>query len=84
MPEARALVVRGPYRLIRHPLYAAEILMMLGVIMQFKQPFALIQMVLFVALQLTRIEYEERVLTAAFSSYVSYAQKTARLIPSIY
>jgi protein-S-isoprenylcysteine O-methyltransferase Ste14 len=84
LPEARALVVRGPYRLIRHPLYAFEIVSMLGIILQFKQPYALLQAALLIALQMTRMHYEERVLTATFSSYAPYAQKTARLIPGVY
>jgi protein-S-isoprenylcysteine O-methyltransferase Ste14 len=84
LPEARALVVRGPYRLVRHPLYACEIVMMLGITLQFKQPYALLLAGLLIALQITRMHYEERVLTAAFSSYGRYAQETARVIPGVY
>ena len=34
-PEARKLVTSGPYRIVRHPLYAAELLAMIGIVLQF-------------------------------------------------
>jgi hypothetical protein len=35
LPEARRLVVTGPYRFVRHPLYATETICMLGLVIQF-------------------------------------------------
>src|SRR5262249_40020260 len=35
LPEARRLVVTGPYRFVRHPLYATEMICMLGLVIQF-------------------------------------------------
>src|SRR5947209_11068079 len=38
MAEARRLVTSGPYRLVRHPLYLAEELAIIGLFMQFLPP----------------------------------------------
>src|SRR5438876_7950606 len=35
MAEARALVTSGPYAMVRHPLYAAELLATIGLLIQF-------------------------------------------------
>src|SRR6266850_7675981 len=38
MPEARRLVTDGPYRYVRHPLYLAEGIVLLGLFLQFRSP----------------------------------------------
>jgi len=40
MPEARVLVTSGPYAYARHPLYTVEFLTIIGIAMQFQQPWA--------------------------------------------
>ena len=84
MPQARALVTNGPYRFVRHPLYAAELLAVAGVMMEHVQPWAILAYVLAALAQLPRIVWEERVLTEAFPNYVDYQRRTARLIPFVY
>jgi protein-S-isoprenylcysteine O-methyltransferase Ste14 len=84
LPEARKLVTKGPYRFLRHPLYAAEIVSILGVMLQFSQPQAAILAFAIIAGQIARMGYEERVLLAAFPEYADYMKRTARLIPGIY
>jgi len=39
-PQARALVISGPYRFIRHPLFLSEQIIILGAMFQYKQPWA--------------------------------------------
>lgn len=84
LPEARALVTDGPYRLIRHPLYAAEELGNIGIMLQYVQPWSLLIEIVSIATQLWRISFEERVLAQAFPEYADYARRTRRLIPGIY
>ena len=83
-PQARGLVVSGPYRVVRHPLYLSEQFITFGMMLQYRQPWALIVCAVSVALQFPRIHYEEKVLSETFSAYPAYAGKTARLIPGIY
>jgi protein-S-isoprenylcysteine O-methyltransferase Ste14 len=85
MPEARNLVTSGPYRFVRHPLYVAEELAVLGLFLQYRTAPALLLIVVQIALQLSRMRYEERVLGAAFpDEYEAYSRTTARLIPGVY
>lgn len=84
LPQARRLITAGPYRLVRHPLYLAEAIGGLGVMMQFKQPWAALIAVIVFALQFPRMHYEEEVLGKAFPAYHAYSARTARLLPGIY
>jgi protein-S-isoprenylcysteine O-methyltransferase Ste14 len=84
LPQARHLVVSGPYRFIRHPLYLSEAIAVLGVMMQFRQPWALMLAIIAFSFQIARMHYEERILSAAYPAYRDYMARTARLIPHIY
>jgi protein-S-isoprenylcysteine O-methyltransferase Ste14 len=84
MAEARRLVTNGPYGIIRHPLYFAEQISILGVSIQ----YASLPMVLLVLLQfgfqIRRMLNEEALLGRIFPEYVAYARQTARLIPGVW
>ena len=84
LPQARALVTSGPYRYVRHPLYAAEQIAVLGVMLQFQQPWSFAIMILSFALQFPRMHFEEQLLSGRYPSYRAYMAHTARLIPGIY
>ena len=84
MPEARRLVMSGPYRLVRHPLYLAEEIAILGVWLQFMSWSATAILLGHFAIQLWRLGYEEAVLRESFPEYDAYARQTARLIPGLY
>jgi protein-S-isoprenylcysteine O-methyltransferase Ste14 len=84
MPEARALVTSGPYRYVRHPLYVAEELAIIGVSLQYRSPAALFLLLAQFWLQVQRMQCEEKVLADAFPRYGEYCRGTARLIPGIY
>jgi protein-S-isoprenylcysteine O-methyltransferase Ste14 len=84
IPEVRRLVTGGPYRVVRHPLYAAEIMASSAFVLA--KPGALAVAVLgpFIAVQLLRSRFEERLLTEAYPHYRDYARHTRRLIPFIW
>ncbi len=84
LPEARGLVMRGPYRYIRHPLYLAEQVAMLGVMLQYRLPWSAVIFVVSFAAQLPRMHFEEQVLGRAFQDYATYRKRTRRLIPGLY
>ena len=84
MPEARKLVTSGPYRLVRHPLYLAEEIAILGVWLQFMSWAATAILVGHFAIQLWRLSFEEQVLRESFPDYDAYARQTARLLPGLY
>lgn len=84
MPEARQLVTTGPYACIRHPLYTAEILGIAGLMLQFKQPWALILGGLVFVLQYWRTVFEERLLQEVYPNYGTYRARTWRFVPYVF
>jgi protein-S-isoprenylcysteine O-methyltransferase Ste14 len=83
MPEARKLVTTGPYAVIRHPLYLAEMVGILGLVLQFEQPWALFLGAAVFGLQYWRSVFEERVLTQAYPDYATYRARTWRFLPYV-
>ncbi len=84
MPEARELVISGPYRFVRHPLYLAEQIATLGSVVQFLSVWTALLAVVQILFQLRRITNEEALLTEVFPEYAAYQQKTACVIPGIF
>ena len=83
LPQARVLMTSGPYALVRHPLYGVEIVVMLGNVILFQQPWALLLGAVTIALQMGRAHFEEQVLLAAFPEYAAYQARTRRFIPGL-
>jgi protein-S-isoprenylcysteine O-methyltransferase Ste14 len=84
MAEARRLVTNGPYALVRHPLYLAEQIGVVGLFIQVASWEALVVLGAQVYFQLHRMRNEEAVLALAFPEYAAYARRTARLIPAVW
>jgi protein-S-isoprenylcysteine O-methyltransferase Ste14 len=80
-PQARKLVIGGPYRFVRHPLYLAEELAVIGVLIQCERPVSFLFLAMHLGLQIQRMDYEESLLRAVFPDYEAYARQTPRLIP---
>jgi len=84
IPEARELVVAGPYRIVRHPVYLAEIAVAMGLGLQGDvHIWSALILAPFVAIQLVRSFYEEQLLRSTFPEYEAYARVTGRLLPRI-
>lgn len=84
VPEARGLETGGPYAIVRHPIYLGEITAGLGLILPTFLGFSLLVFGVFVAAQIGRTYYEERVLKRVYPEYRAYAARTRRLIPIIF
>jgi protein-S-isoprenylcysteine O-methyltransferase Ste14 len=81
LPEARGLVMRGPYGLVRHPVYLGELGAAAGLVAGAPGVRNLAAMAALVAAQLVRVRLEERALERAFPEYSAYAARTPRLLP---
>ena len=82
-PEVRGLVLRGPYRLVRHPVYLGELTSAVGLVLAKPHLAVLVLLVIFAGLQYARTVYEERALRGAFPEhYPAYARRVPRLIPT--
>jgi protein-S-isoprenylcysteine O-methyltransferase Ste14 len=84
MAEARRLVTDGPYRIVRHPLYATEGIAIIGLFLPYLSIQAALLFALQVAMQLIRMHYEEQVLRSTFPEYDDYARHTRHLIPGVW
>jgi protein-S-isoprenylcysteine O-methyltransferase Ste14 len=83
LPEARGLVTRGPYRVIRHPVYLGELTAAWGLVLAAASARNLLLGALLTVAQFARMRLEERELTAAFPAYADYARATPRLLPRL-
>jgi protein-S-isoprenylcysteine O-methyltransferase Ste14 len=81
LPEARGLVTRGPYRLVRHPVYLGEIIALAGLTIAAPAWSHLVVLAIFVLAQSVRMGLEEKALSEAFPEYAAYAARTSRLLP---
>lgn len=82
-PQARQLVTRGPYRLARHPIYAAYLLQYVGMTLaMWSGPFTLV-VSLWLLLVLVRIHFEEKVLGATFPEFENYRNEVGPLGPRL-
>lgn len=82
----QTLVQHGPYRYLRHPAYAAYLLMGLGIAIGFSSLISLLG-VPFVLLPglIYRMNAEENILIGVFGEqYILYSRVTKRLIPYIW
>jgi protein-S-isoprenylcysteine O-methyltransferase Ste14 len=84
IPEARRLVTGGPYRLIRHPLYAAEMLAAFALLISRPALWSVLAMIPFIAVLLLRASFEERLLGRTFPAYSAYVLRTKLLIPLVW
>lgn len=83
VPQARAIVTTGPYRWVRHPLYAGELLAALGLTLLVGSLWGVVVWVALLALQLYRAHEEELLLSAHLPGYAAYAARTGQLIPGV-
>jgi len=79
------LVTKGPYRLIRHPLYASLLFLTWGIALkQINLVSMMLAIIASLALFLTSV-YEERENLAKFGDeYANYMQQSKRFIPFIF
>jgi len=82
--ENHKLVTSGIYRLIRHPMYLAIILLLTGACIMLKAIFSWIFVLINFYTLLRRIKKEEEFLLANFPEYSEYMKKTYKLFPFIY
>jgi protein-S-isoprenylcysteine O-methyltransferase Ste14 len=83
LPEARGVVRRGPYRIVRHPVYLGELGAVGGLVIGAFGFWNVVVLAAFYAAQSVRMRLEERVLALEFPEYVDYAAVTPRLLPRV-
>ena len=81
----RGVKVGGPYRLVRHPMYAGIFIFNLGIALWLESYAAALGAVVPVALMIARLRLEERFLRRALPGYADYAARVPyRLGPGVW
>lgn len=81
VPADRGLITHGPYCLMRHPIYAGELLSVLAMVSASLSIWNLLALAILVASLVLRIRWEEDIL----SDYAVYAHRVHfRLIPGVW
>jgi protein-S-isoprenylcysteine O-methyltransferase Ste14 len=83
MASARELVTTGPYSIVRHPLYCAELITIIGVVMAHGSFLAVVVGAIWLLLQYQRARFEEGVLREAFPAYEDYARQVPMMVPNL-
>jgi len=84
LKENHELIVRGPYRHVRHPIYTGIILMALGGVLLWGTTTALALMFLLPAFLWRKLLQEERLMTQHFpDAYPLYRARVKALVPFV-
>lgn len=79
------VVITGPYAIVRHPMYFAELIMFICAPLGLGSYWAITANILLIAVLVVRILTEEQVLLQELKGYRDYTQKIRyRLIPGIW
>lgn len=84
LAQARGVADQGPYRWVRHPLYAGEIVSSLGIAVATNSLAAIAVWLVLCSLQVYRAVREEQVLLQALPAYRGYRSRTAALLPGLF
>jgi protein-S-isoprenylcysteine O-methyltransferase Ste14 len=79
------VVTSGPYRYVRHPMYAMMFLMWPGIALELGSWWALLPAAVIVIVFVIRTALEDRTLQAELTGYTAYAQRVRyRLVPGLW
>ena len=83
--RGHTVVQHGPYRLVRHPLYASRIVLIIGTALTLGSWIALVPAALNAVLLILRTSLEDRLLTTELPGYRDYAKHVPeRLVPGLW
>jgi protein-S-isoprenylcysteine O-methyltransferase Ste14 len=82
-PTEGGLVTTGPYRYVRHPIYAAVLLFMWAGVAAHGSILSVLTAIVATAAVAVRIGAEEDLVLETYPEYAEYARRTKRIIPFV-
>lgn len=84
LPKGYFFITSGPYEIIRHPVYAGYLLVMVGIVEIEFTFLRLVALLILCACIFFKIVREEHTLTSDIPEYTGYKVKTKALIPYLF
>ena len=87
VPEIRKdanLIITGPYRFVRHPMYSSLILFMLGVVLWRFSWLNIIFLIVMSTAVFIKAYREEKLWSRKDSEYIEYKERTKMVIPFVF
>jgi protein-S-isoprenylcysteine O-methyltransferase Ste14 len=84
LKEEHELIQRGPYRLVRHPIYAGLLLMILGMAILGGRASGFVAVVICFGAFWLKLRQEEALLTKHLPGYSEYMHRTKALVPFVF
>ena len=78
------LCTSGPYRVIRHPMYTAVLLLLVGLLINNYSHTGLVVFFIVLIDLIVKMNVEEKILIVHYADYKDYTTRTKRIIPFIY
>jgi len=78
------VVVTGPYRYLRHPVYTANVLILSGMLIVSGSLWLLLNLLVLLTYYALVISREEEAIAARFTDYQEYRRHTGRLLPRLF
>lgn len=85
LPKSSGKLVRtGLYQYIRHPMYLAQLMAALPLVVDYYSHYRLAAWIILLINLIGKLHFEERLLIAHYPDYKDYQKESWRLIPYIY
>src|SRR5262245_22794439 len=83
--RGHTVIDSGPYAIVRHPIYVAGFLIVVGLPLALGALWALIPVALAIPILIVRTNFEDRMLQAELSGYKEYASRVRyKLVPGVW
>ena len=83
-PGGTSIIRRGPYRVVRHPMYSSVLLFIWAAVVSHASVFTLTVGIAATVMIVVRVVAEERLLRAHYPEYPDYARSTKALVPYVF
>jgi protein-S-isoprenylcysteine O-methyltransferase Ste14 len=83
-PAGTTLIRRGPYRIVRHPMYSAALLFVWAAVVGHPLAWTLAIGVAVTGVVVARVVAEDRLLRGQFAEYDDYTRSTKALLPYVF